>query len=347
MSVAPVFAPAAMGRPFAFVPQKGAELLKRLPQSAPLSRVVPASRLEVWPAPEMVPSGIREIDELTGGLPRGCLSEVCGPASSGRTSLLLAALSAATRREEVCALVDAGDTFDPLSAAAAGVELGRLLWVRCQANQAFSPQRHRDTEKNFSFASKSRREWEFRLEQVLKTTDLLLQSGGFGLVAIDLSDVPWQTARRIPLTSWFRFRRAVENTPTVLLAVGQEPCARTCVSLLLRLQTSGVRLRESSYQLSAISFQPGASTLQVSELTAQRRKNTAQGASPGSEVGKAQAPKGRRSICDADSFSPEVPPHAQLLGGLRITAEILRSRLERKPAGSITTAFATKTAWSG
>jgi hypothetical protein len=337
-----------MGRPFAFFPQEGAELLrKRLPQSVSLARVLPASRLEVRPAPEMVPSGIREIDELTGGLPRGCLTEVCGPASSGRTSLLLAALAAATRREEVCALVDAGDAFDPLSAAAAGVELGRLLWVRCDAKKSFSPQRHRGAEKNFSFAPESRREWESRIEQVLKATDLLLQSGGFGLVAIDLGDVPRQTARRIPLTSWFRFRRAVENTPTVLLVVGQEPCARTCASLLLRLQASGVGLQENSYQLSAISCQPDASSLRASETAAPRRKNAAQGASPGSEVGKAQAPKGQKNICDADSLSPEVPPHAQLLGGLRITAEILRSRLERKPAGSITTGFATKTAWSG
>ena len=92
-----------------------------------------ASRLEVRPAPEMVSSGIREIDELTGGLPRGCLSEICGPASSGRTSVLLAALAAATRRQEVCALVDTTDALDAVSAAAAGVELERLLWIRCSA----------------------------------------------------------------------------------------------------------------------------------------------------------------------------------------------------------------------
>ena len=87
------------------------------------------------------------------------------------------------------------------------------------------------------------------LEQVLRVTDLLLQSGGFGLVAIDLGDVPHSAARRMPLASWFRFQRAVEPTPTVLLVVAQEPCAQTCASLLIRLQ-SGKKLSALSYQIS-------------------------------------------------------------------------------------------------
>ena len=105
--------------------------LERLSDFPKLSGVTPASRLEVRPTPEMVTSGIREIDALTGGFPRGCLTEICGPASSGRTSVLLAALAASTRRAEVCALVDAGNTLDPHSAAAAGIDLEKLLWVRC------------------------------------------------------------------------------------------------------------------------------------------------------------------------------------------------------------------------
>src|SRR4029077_9093522 len=96
-----------------------------------LASVTPASQLEIRPAPEMVSSGVPAIDALTGGLPRGCLTEICGPASSGRTTLLLAALAAATRRREFCVVVDASDALDPQSAAAAGVDLERLLWVRC------------------------------------------------------------------------------------------------------------------------------------------------------------------------------------------------------------------------
>jgi hypothetical protein len=231
----------------------------------------------------MVPSGVREIDTLTGGLPRGCLTEICGPASSGRTSVLLAALAAATQRQEVCALVDISDAFNPHSAAAAGVNFEKMLWVRCGEikQKADSPQRHRDTEKKNGKIEKP-------VEQALRVTDLLLQSGGFGLVIIDLGDTPLKMARRIPLTSWFRFQRAVEHTATVLFVVSQVPSAQTCASLLLKV--SGTKLSAFSCQLSAETS----------------------------------------------------PAHAQLLDGLQVEGELLRSRLERKPAGSVTTAFTTK-----
>src|ERR1700693_90212 len=114
-----------------FAAKKGpAQVLQRLAALPKLAGVTVASRLVVRSTPEMVSSGIREIDELTGGLPRGCLSEICGPASSGRTSVLLSALAAATRRQEVCALVDTTDALDAVSAAATGVELERLLGIR-------------------------------------------------------------------------------------------------------------------------------------------------------------------------------------------------------------------------
>ena len=74
---------------------------------------------------------------------------------------------------------------------------------------------------------------------MLKVTDLLLQAGGFGMVVLDLGDIPAESVRRVPLTSWFRFRRAVEPTATVLLLIEQEPCAKTCASLVLRLQGGG------------------------------------------------------------------------------------------------------------
>ena len=157
MSSAVVSTSAALGRPFVFddetVPEVSSSVsphcggqaeaqespIARVLQSAisnqkskiPPARVTPASQLDIRPAPEMVSCGIPALDALTGGLPRGCLTEICGPASSGRTTVLLAALAAATRRGEFCAVVDASDALDPRSAAAVGVELSRLLWVRC------------------------------------------------------------------------------------------------------------------------------------------------------------------------------------------------------------------------
>jgi hypothetical protein len=161
---------------------------------------------------ELLSTGVPEIDSLTGGgLPRGAITEIFGRLSSGRTSLLLSVLAEMTRREEICALVDTGDAFAPTSAAHAGVDFGRLLWVRCAGS----------------------------IERAFKATDLLLQSGGFGLVALDTADVPATYARRIISSWWFRFRRAIENTPTALLVIGQVSCVRSCASLILELGNEG------------------------------------------------------------------------------------------------------------
>ncbi len=204
-----------------------------------LAGVVAASRLESRPALEMVPSGIRELDLLTGGIPRGCLTEVCGAASSGRTSMLMSVLAAGTQRGEACALVDVSDAFDPMSARAAGVRFEKLLWVRCGAARV-------STKNNFARKEEHlRRQLESPVEQALRVTDLLLQSGGFGLVIIDLGDAAVKVVRRIPLTSWFRFQRVVENSPTVLFVVAQAACAPACAALLLKLRASGRKLSAS------------------------------------------------------------------------------------------------------
>jgi recombination protein RecA len=155
---------------------------------------------------ETVSVGIPTVDCLAGGLPRGGLTEICGPPCSGRTSLLLSALASRTAEAEACALVDGRDGFDPHAAEAAGVELKQLLWVRCR-----------------------------NIDQSLRATDLLLQGGGFGLIALDLSDIPPETIRHVPLNVWFRFRRAVEDSPTVLMLLEQESNAKTCASLVLQL----------------------------------------------------------------------------------------------------------------
>ena len=159
------------------------------------------------PSQEALPSGIPDLE-----FPRGAVSEIYGPPSSGRTTLLLSVLAQATAGEEVCALVDVDDAFDPASAAASGIALERLLWVRCGANA----------------------------ERALKVTDLLVQGGGFGLVAMDLGNTPPQTARRISPASWFRFRHAVQNTRTVLLVLEQDRFARSCAALSLEMSRETV-----------------------------------------------------------------------------------------------------------
>ena len=114
----------------------------------------------------------------------------------------------------------------------------------------------------------------------------------------------------MPLTSWFRFRRAVEPTATVLLVVEREPCARTCASLVVRLQRTAVCVRD---------------------------------AAPVSET----APYGWKVL---GREAASVPPvngvsHAALLGGLRLRAEVLRAGAQRKPVQLADAGFELRAAW--
>ena len=241
----------ATGHSESFLPSADpAAWLKQLALRTRLTPVTPASQLAVRPAPETASTGIAEMDALTGGLPRGCLTEICGSASSGRTSFLIRTLAAATERQEVCAFVDVSDAFHPQSGVDAGIEFHNLLWVRCDGeSRDLKNRKHARENKRAQFfispdgqlsSNAVHKNWQTSLEQALKATDLLLQSGGFGLVAIDLGDVPVEAARRVPLTSWFRFRRAVEKTATILLVITRGPCTGTCASLLLHLTSASV-----------------------------------------------------------------------------------------------------------
>src|SRR5215210_4252695 len=158
------------------------------------SRFGSAFKLHEKRPAEVLSTGIPQIDSFTfGGLPRGAVTEIFGPASSGRTSFIFSALAHATEHQEICALVDTNNSFDPESASQSEIKFERLLWVRCANN----------------------------LEHAFKSTDLLLQGGGFGLVVLDLGDVAAKEAKRIISSWWYRFRRTIENTPTALVVIAQ------------------------------------------------------------------------------------------------------------------------------
>ncbi len=192
--------------------------------------VRPATHLPDRRHPELVSTGVAELDELVGGFPRGALNELCGPASSGRTTAMLAALAAITRAQEHCALIDVSDTFDPASAVIAGVDLKRLLWIRCNS----IPQKRARKATETRILKTTQKTAYARVEQALKATDLLLQAGGFSMIVVDMGDIRTAVARKVPLTSWFRFRRAVENTRTALLLLEREANAKSCASLVLK-----------------------------------------------------------------------------------------------------------------
>jgi recombination protein RecA len=226
---------------------------------------------------ETVLTGIPEIDALAGGFPRGALTEICGPPCSGRTTVLLSALASRTAEAEVCALIDARDSFDPRSAEAAGVELQQLLWVRCHG-----------------------------LDQSLRAADLLIQGGGFGFIALDLSDVAPETVRHVPLNAWFRFRRAVEDTSTVLLVLEQESNAKTCASLVLRMSMKAAKWSDTT-ESDVSDNAAGIKAVEVSQ---------------------------HLHACMADerlapgSLLHGCLPHARLLDGSDVQAEMLHTRMQ-------------------
>ena len=322
-----------------------AKLALRIP-----SALTPVAR----PAPELLRCHDERLNALLGGgLPVAAISEVYGAESSGRTTLAMSLLSAVTASGRVAAWIDVSDALDPEAAAQCGVDLERLLWVRCGAgsppavvpaiaclgssapagSQSYKPRPvgsggcgspHPRSEGNgmaeaihallegqprsaaqhgrrqrraigtpgapnrplmdFPRASpyreeqiptdrlparrgaplsgaekspkaqaaarpcipagarpklratlKSAGEWA-ALDHALRVTDLLLQSGGFGLLVLDLAGTPAQTAWRIPLATWFRFRAACERSQAALLVLSQQACARASADRMVHMQ---------------------------------------------------------------------------------------------------------------
>ena len=181
-----------------------------------------ADRLHTGAAPVETPeiarvaTGIAAVDALLGGgFPRGRLAEITGAPSSGRTALSHALLRAATRAGEITAVVDAADAFDPASAAAAGVDLDRVLWAR--------PARPREA---------------------LRCAERLLEARGFGVVLVDL-DRASEERRRPELRAgdssalWMRMTHSARASGTALVLLA--PHAQLGSFAALTLETRSVR----------------------------------------------------------------------------------------------------------
>jgi hypothetical protein len=184
---------------------------------ARLESLLKARKLDVtlttrapWQAPDSPAPATEDVDVATigmssidcalgGGLRRGHVSEVVGPRSSGRTTVMCRALEAAVSRGELVALVDTCDRFDPETASAIGLDLTRLLWIRETGDTT----------------------------RALKAMNLVLQAGGFGLVVLDLADVAGRVIRSVPFTTWFRLARVIEGSQTVALVMASEHLARS------------------------------------------------------------------------------------------------------------------------
>ncbi len=172
----------------------------------------------------VAPTAMAGLDgRLRGGLPRGQLSEIAGPPASGRTTLLLQVLAAATGRGEIAAIVDTFDRLDLASVVSAGVDLDRLLWIRGHGPVGAT------------HASPLPELADRAIERALKALNLVLQAGGFGVVALDLADAPLAALNRIPFTTWLRVQRTIEGNDTACVLVAPQPLARSAGGLTLSL----------------------------------------------------------------------------------------------------------------
>jgi hypothetical protein len=289
----------------------------RLHIESTLAHKIPSA---LTPVPKMMrsvsPTGIEPLDDvLQGGLPIGAISELVGPECSGRTAIALSFLAQLTLTGKVCAWIDVSNAFDPASAAAAGIDLARLLWVRCGVSQtnlvrpsrnfvvpdkyyvpppvkkglhgggfgshprnevkglsnavssllqqeAIAPRcvepqyRARPIQKTYesSYQSASITErassrftkpWS-RIEQALRTADLLLQGGGFSAIVLDMGGLAPEFVSRVPFATWFRYRAAAEKTQSSILLLMQYGCAKSSAELVLRLQPAEILRDETT-----------------------------------------------------------------------------------------------------
>lgn len=160
------------------------------------------------PADRLVTTGVPSLDAaLGGGVPRGQISELVGAISSGRTAVLHRLLAQATGQGELAAVIDVCDAFDPAAAAAQGVRLDHLLWVRGEA----------------------------AVLRAIKALNLVVSAGGFGLVVFDAGGVPARVLRQLPFTTWLRVQRVLEGSDTACVLLADAPLARSTGGASVRL----------------------------------------------------------------------------------------------------------------
>jgi hypothetical protein len=211
-----------------------------------LDRTLAAGALSTaWPAAPFAAEALT--DALRGGIPRGQLSEIHGPVSSGRTSLAWGALAAATARGEWAALIDTFDRLDPSRATEAGVMLSGLLWVRGQAlsktsgaiDPAWIPG-ERSVHGPGTLLERT-------IDRAIKAFNLVAQSGVCTMVVLDLVDVPETTLAHVPRSTWLRLQRIVEGTEVALLLMAAAPVARSAggLSIAAGVAESGPGMRRT------------------------------------------------------------------------------------------------------
>ncbi len=222
------------------------QALRTLLDEQGFSRALPRRKRAYPPAL----TGLSDLDALLGGgLPRGEICEITGPASSGCTRLVLSVLAEATQAGEVAAYIDATDCLDPRSAEQAGVVLDRLLWVRCRERKnpsethGLHPRHVMPLQSLDSGVLPSRRiEQRYeplvrqtRVDQTWQAMNLVAAAGGFGVIVLDLGGLSRRRLRQWQTYQWLRPRRAIEHSSTALLVMAEEHLTASTSTLVLEL----------------------------------------------------------------------------------------------------------------
>jgi hypothetical protein len=172
---------------------------------------------------EVAPTGIADLDAaLAGGWRRGELSDVVGGPSSGRTGVMAATCAAAIRRGELVAIVDGFDRLDAVSCTAAGVDLSRVLWVRGPALTLPG--------RPAAVAT--------AVMNAIRSFDLILRAGGFGLVVLDVAGVPARAFRDLAPATWLRLAHVIAGQPAAGLLLADCPLGRSARGVTVRLSST-------------------------------------------------------------------------------------------------------------
>ncbi len=219
----------------------------RLPSHIPVEKPQPLEFSGIFRGHELtrkdrrLSSGLAPLDALIdGGIPRGRISEITGRPGSGKTSIAASFAAFATRMGEVAAWLDASGAFDPESMAAAGVELGRMLWASMKTAAASRMARATLPYARFAAGPLARHQ-----SAIVKAAQLVLEAGGFGLVVVDFGEAP----RALAQASALRIARAAERSGAAVIAIAPWRMCGTFAALTLaasRAETSFSRLAPGS-----------------------------------------------------------------------------------------------------
>jgi hypothetical protein len=223
--------------------------LETLLQDRKLGNTLPG----LAPPTRVMATGLADFDRALGGGWRvGALSEVIGARSTGRMHLLLSTLARATGQGQVVALVDALDRFDPRSAAEAGIDLTRLLWVR---GASISVEQARPLLIDRA------------IKQAVRACDLIVRAGGFAVVVLDLRDVPARRLQALPAITWLRLSQVIETQDTVGLLLADAPVGRSARGVSAHLQGHAVWTGDSLQSRRLAGFMPVWSIRSATGLT--------------------------------------------------------------------------------